>query len=36
METFFVVSAIVALIIIGGKLGKEYFKWLSKDMKRKR
>lgn len=35
METFFVVSAIVAIVLIAGKLGKEYFKWLSKDIKKK-
>ena len=35
METFFVVSAIVAIVLIVGKLAKEYFKWLSKDIKKK-
>lgn len=36
METFFTVSAIVAIVMIGGKLAKEYFKWISKEFKNKK
>lgn len=36
METFFTVSAVVAIVMILGKLAKEYFKWLSKDIGKKR
>lgn len=36
METFFTVSAIVAIVFIGGKLAKEYIKWLTKDIGKKR
>ena len=35
METFFTVSAIVAVIMIGGKLVKKYFDWVTKDFKKK-
>lgn len=36
METFFTVSAIVAIIMIGGKLAKKYFEWVTKDFNKKR
>lgn len=32
METFFTVSAILAIVMILGKLAKEYFKWVTKDI----
>lgn len=35
METYFTVSAIVAIVIFGGKLVKEYFKWVTKDFNKK-
>jgi hypothetical protein len=35
METFFVISAVVAIVLIGGKLAKSYFKWMTKDLNRK-
>lgn len=36
METFFTVSAVVAIVLIGGKLAKKYFEWMAKDFKKKR
>lgn len=36
METFFTVSAVVAIVFIGGKLVKECFKWLTKDFGKRR
>lgn len=36
MESFFTVSALVAIVMIGGKLVKEYFKWISKEFKNKK
>ncbi len=35
METFFTVSAIVAIVIFGGKLLKKYFEWVTKDFRKK-
>jgi len=34
METYFTVSAIVAIVIFGGKLTKEFFRWVTKDFKK--
>ena len=34
METFFTVSAIVAIVMFGGKFAKEFFKWVKKDFKK--
>ena len=31
METFFTVFAILVIVMFGGKLIKEYFKWITKD-----
>ena len=36
METYFVVTAVVAIVIFGGKIAKEFFKWLTKDIGKKR
>lgn len=36
MESFFTISALVAIVMIGGKLAKEYFKWISKEFKKKK
>lgn len=35
METFFTVSAVVAIVLIGGKLAKAYFRWVAKDLKKR-
>lgn len=36
MESFFPISALVVIVLIGGKLAKDYFKWISKEFKNKK